>query len=432
MAASASRSSAAASWAHGIAQVFAAAGPSRRASPIRSPKRARDRCDADRRTTSTISAWIRGASSASTVVELARGCVADADFVIEAAPEDLELKQADLRRDRARGAARRDPRLQHVRHSDRPDHGEGSSDKARALGTHWWNPPYLVPLVEVIRTAETSDAAVAATIDAAEVASARRRSRSRRTCPDSSATGCSMRCGAKRSRSSPKGVCDAKTVDDVVKSSFGARLAVLGPLENADLVGTDLTRSIHGYVLPALDRSHGALALSRSSWSADGRLGFKSGEGFRKWTPAQQAALARAGNETSQGELRRAGPGRGVKTLAASTIGQGHHHLRGHRRHPYADDVGRPAVHARRHRGAIDRRRGGRRLDPASARARSEGRAPDARSRRVHAVPAAHQAGDRRGHQHHHRRRSRHDASSSGSPRRWSPSRKCARSTWAR
>ena len=49
-----------------------------------------------------------------------------------------------------------------------------------------------------------------------------------------------------------EGVCDAKTVDDVVKSSFGARLAVLGPIENADLVGIDLTRSIHSYVFPAL------------------------------------------------------------------------------------------------------------------------------------------------------------------------------------
>ena len=86
------------------------------------------------------------------------------------------------------------------------------------------------------------------------------------------------------------GVCDARTVDDVVKASFGTRLAVLGPLENADLVGTDLTRSIHNYVLPALDRSTAASPyLDRLV--EEGRLGFKSGEGFRKWTPEQQAAL---------------------------------------------------------------------------------------------------------------------------------------------
>ena len=47
-----------------------------------------------------------------------------------------------------------------------------------------------------------------------------------------------------------EGICDAETVDTVVKASFGRRLAVLGPLENADLVGTDLTLDIHNVVLP--------------------------------------------------------------------------------------------------------------------------------------------------------------------------------------
>jgi 3-hydroxyacyl-CoA dehydrogenase len=46
-----------------------------------------------------------------------------------------------------------------------------------------------------------------------------------------------------------------KTVDTVVKASFGARLPVLGPLENADLVGTDLTLAIHQTVLADLETS---------------------------------------------------------------------------------------------------------------------------------------------------------------------------------
>ena len=63
------------------------------------------------------------------------------------------------------------------------------------------------------------------------------------------------------------GICDAETVDAVVKASFGRRLAVLGPLENADLVGTDLTLAIHSTVLPAIDSRPATLALSaKSSW----------------------------------------------------------------------------------------------------------------------------------------------------------------------
>ncbi len=53
------------------------------------------------------------------------------------------------------------------------------------------------------------------------------------------------------------GICDAETVDTVIKASFGRRLAVLGPLENADLVGTDLTLAIHQTVLPDIERRPG-------------------------------------------------------------------------------------------------------------------------------------------------------------------------------
>ncbi len=86
------------------------------------------------------------------------------------------------------------------------------------------------------------------------------------------------------------GVCDAETVDTCIKASFGRRLAVLGPLENADLVGTDLTLAIHDTVLPDLDRTPEALPYLRDL-VAKGKLGMKSGEGFRKWTPDQQVDL---------------------------------------------------------------------------------------------------------------------------------------------
>jgi len=162
-------------------------------------------------------------------------------------------------------------------------------DKARALGTHWWNPPYLVPLVEVIRTVDTSDATVEVTLKlltsvgktAVEV---------KKDIPGFIGNRLQHALWREAIALVADGVCDAKTVDDVVKSSFGARLAVLGPLENADLVGTDLTRSIHNYLLPALDRSTAASPYLDRLVNG-GRLGFKSGEGFRTWTLEQQAAL---------------------------------------------------------------------------------------------------------------------------------------------
>jgi 3-hydroxybutyryl-CoA dehydrogenase len=86
------------------------------------------------------------------------------------------------------------------------------------------------------------------------------------------------------------GICDAETVDTVVKASFGRRLPVLGPLENADQVGTDLTLAIHNIVLPAIDSRPGPSPYLQKL-VAEKKLGFKTGEGFRKWSGSEQAAL---------------------------------------------------------------------------------------------------------------------------------------------
>jgi len=87
-----------------------------------------------------------------------------------------------------------------------------------------------------------------------------------------------------------QGICTAEMVDMVVKASFGRRLPVLGPLENADLVGTDLTLAIHKTVLPAIESRPGPSPYLEKL-VAEGKLGMKSGEGFRKWSADEQAAL---------------------------------------------------------------------------------------------------------------------------------------------
>jgi 3-hydroxybutyryl-CoA dehydrogenase len=75
-----------------------------------------------------------------------------------------------------------------------------------------------------------------------------------------------------------------------VTPSFGRRLAVLGPIENADLVGTDLTLDIHAVVLEHLNRDPGPSPYLQKLVE-DGKLGMKSGEGFRR-------ACRKAGDRT--------------------------------------------------------------------------------------------------------------------------------------
>ena len=85
--------------------------------------------------------------------------VREADFVVEAALENLQLKQAlfaDIEK-----AAKPDAILaSNTSVIPITRIMEGLRDRSRALGTHWWNPPYLVPLVEVIGTPWTSQAAI--------------------------------------------------------------------------------------------------------------------------------------------------------------------------------------------------------------------------------------------------------------------------------
>jgi 3-hydroxybutyryl-CoA dehydrogenase len=86
------------------------------------------------------------------------------------------------------------------------------------------------------------------------------------------------------------GVCDAETIDTVVREGFGARTAVLGPMEQSDLVGLDLALDIAEVLYSDLDRTVGPHPLLRDKVKA-GKLGMKTGEGFRKWTPEQADAV---------------------------------------------------------------------------------------------------------------------------------------------
>jgi 3-hydroxybutyryl-CoA dehydrogenase len=271
---------------HGIALVFAAAGHHVKITDpmVEVRERVRDRIGA----TLDELGHERDALNCIAVVETLETCVADAHWVIEAAPEDLALKQrifADIE-----CAAPADAIL--ASNTSVIPIGQIMAKvqhKQRALGTHWWNPPYLVPLVEVVRTAETSDAAIASTM-ALLKSVGKAPVEVKKDVPGFVGNRLQHALWREAIALVAEGVCDARTVDDVVKSSFGARLAVLGPLENADLVGIDLTHSIHGYVFPALN---GATAPSPylDRLLAEGRLGFKSGRGFSDWSVEQQAAL---------------------------------------------------------------------------------------------------------------------------------------------
>jgi len=215
-------------------------------------------------------------------------CVRDVDYVVEAVSEDLPLKQKLF------GEIEtyvRDDTILASNTSVIPitDIMRGLRRRERALGTHWWNPPYLVPLVEVIGTEWTSPAVIDWTMKL-HADLGKTPAHVKKDVPGFIGNRLQHALWREAISLVEHGICDAETVDTVIKAAFGRRLAVLGPLENADMVGTDLTLAIHKTVLPAIESRPGPSPYLETL-VANGKLGFKSGEGFRTWTPAQQQAL---------------------------------------------------------------------------------------------------------------------------------------------
>ena len=214
--------------------------------------------------------------------------VRHADFVVEAISENLPLKQKLF------GEIEKHVRPDTILASNTSvipitKIMEGLRDRSRALGTHWWNPPYLVPLVEVIGTQWTSQQAIDWTMQL-HAAAGKQPAHVKKDVPGFIGNRLQHALWREAIALVEHGICDAETVDTVIKAAFGRRLAVLGPLENADLVGTDLTLAIHKTVLPDIDNRPGPSPYL-AELVVKGKLGFKTGEGFRKWTPEQQAAL---------------------------------------------------------------------------------------------------------------------------------------------
>ena len=214
--------------------------------------------------------------------------VRNADIVVEAAPEKLPLKQDIFAQLEA--AARPDALL--CSNTSVIPIGQIAArvtSKHRVLGTHWWNPPYLVPLVEVIQ-AEGADPANVARMIVLLTKLGKVAVHVKKDVPGFVGNRMQHALWREAIALVDAGVCDAETVDLVVKNSFGRRLAVLGPLENADLVGTDLTLDIQTNVLPHLDRSIEPTPFLKAL-VADGKLGFKTNRGFMTWTDDRKAAL---------------------------------------------------------------------------------------------------------------------------------------------
>ncbi len=267
---------------HGIALTFARAGhPVTLTDPVEAAlATARERIGDSLRLLGASPEEVAAALSRIALRKSVAEAVEHAECVFEAAPEKLELKQSifaeiEVHAPVSAVLASNTSVIQITKIM------QGLKTRERALGTHWWNPPHMIPLVEVVKTEWTNGAKAAWTYDL--LASAGKTPvMVEKDVPGFIGNRLQHALWREAVSLVENGICTAQAVDDVVKASFGRRLAVLGPLENADLVGIELTQDIHDQVLHDLE-NRGASSPYLQSLLDKGRAGMAAGAGFRDW-----------------------------------------------------------------------------------------------------------------------------------------------------
>ena len=213
---------------------------------------------------------------------------ADADFVVETVPEKQEVKLDVFRQ---LEAVVRDDAILASNTSGIPITAlaEAVQKRNRVVGMHWSNPPHLIPVIEVIRGAETDQATVDATFDVS------RRIGMIPAAVDKDVPGfVENRILYAILREAlhllDEGVASAEAIDTITKWGIGYKLAVIGPLELLDVAGLDIYTSVASYLNADLSNATGVSSTVGDKVAA-GKLGIKSGEGLFSYTPEQIQAL---------------------------------------------------------------------------------------------------------------------------------------------
>jgi 3-hydroxybutyryl-CoA dehydrogenase len=223
------------------------------------------------------------------VVERVEEAVIGAGRVIEAAPEQLGLKSELWQR--LGVAAGRDAILASNTSALDIDALAGEVPAPeRVVGTHWFNPAHVIPCVEIVRGAATSDTTIATVTDI--LRSAGKQPVVVRNSPGFVANRIQFALVREALLCLEEGLASPQEIDAIVSSSFGPRLAVLGPLANADLGGLDTYRWIFEFLRSTLGERFAPPALL-SELVDQGRFGTKSKAGIVDYPQDAGDELAR-------------------------------------------------------------------------------------------------------------------------------------------
>ena len=213
--------------------------------------------------------------------------VRDADFVVEAAPEDIELKRDIFNQ---MDAYTHDHAILASNTSmlSISEFGSGTTKQDKLIITHWFNPPHIVPTVEVVMGKETSKETFSVTFDLLKKIG-KQPVKVLKEIPGFLINRIQTAMFREVLSLLEQGMASPEDLDLAVKGSFGFRLGVIGILETMDLAGLDLMAKGTGYLYPYLDKSNKPHSVLMEKVNQN-HLGAKTGEGFFSYPsdPAQK------------------------------------------------------------------------------------------------------------------------------------------------
>ena len=214
--------------------------------------------------------------------------VSDAHLVIEAVYEDLPLKQRLF--SELGGLCREETILASTTSAFLPDQLTPDTLRAgRVVVAHYINPPYLVPLVEIVPSRKASEDDVAAVYDLL-TGIGKSPIVLRKGVPGFVSGRLQMALAREAFSMVQGGVASPEDIDLVLRTSVGRRWAAAGVFEVFDLAGWDLVSAIASELMPTLDGSPEVPEIVTEK-VARSALGAKTGEGFYQWTPESAQAL---------------------------------------------------------------------------------------------------------------------------------------------
>ncbi|MGW0561465.1 3-hydroxyacyl-CoA dehydrogenase family protein [Streptomyces sp. NPDC003016] len=243
--------------------------------------RALERCDMPTGDVGLVTARVTAARTLSDLV-------LRVDVVIEAVPERLDVKHQVLEALEAKIPAVM-PVWSNTSVLSLTEVAEDMRHPQRLVGVHWWNPPYVIPLVEVAPGAETDHRFVQEACDMLN-GMGKTTVRLHRDVPGFIGNRLQFALVREALHLLEQDVCDPVTIDTVMRTSLGLRWSAVGPMENADFIGLDLTRNILDSLAPHLSAAVTFPALD--TFLDAGHRGRVSGGGLLTWPAGRGEEVA--------------------------------------------------------------------------------------------------------------------------------------------